>query len=140
MNRAEQILAALKTQLTGLATTGANVYRAYEQVSALPALVIRKGDDIKTSEQNSSVVDRDLSIQLEITVRNTATAGTDLNTIIGEIYAAIAAAPLLGLGFVITTDLETEEQADERDNSSPVVQQLILYTVRYRHSYLSTEV
>jgi len=137
-HRAEDILDALETQLTGLLTTASYVYRGYDQVLAVPALQIKMGVDapIDSSVQK---VDRTLAIDIEVYVKASESTDSELNQVRAEAYAALMAQPQLGLTFVVNTDFENDGAPDQRDNTSPIVKQTLNYAVHYRHSYLSAE-
>ncbi len=119
-HRANQILQAVKTRLTGLATTGANIYqsRAYA-IENLPAINIRyAGDQPLTT--NNQTQDSKLNINVEIfTKKQESQLDAELLQIRKEIQIAIMADPTLGLPFVIdcepvgmgAPDYDTEDQA-----------------------------
>ncbi len=113
-HRAEQIAAAVTLNLTGLATTGNNVFRSRAQPIArtkLPALVIRLiGEDI-VDESVAGQMRRDLTIAVHAYVRSGTDSGveTTLNQIRKEVTIALQADHTQGLSFVIDTNEEAVE-------------------------------
>jgi hypothetical protein len=143
--RAEQIIAAIKTLLTGLATTGQNVQRGqiYEHEKAkLPALSITMGEDSPVSEQQTGLVDWELTVSIqsvaEIIDAYTATESaldTLLNLIRKEVHAAIMADHTLGLDFVIDISPgPANEPILSGAGSVPTGSQSIDFVVWYRTS------
>ena len=133
---AEQIVAAAKTALTGLATTGANAFdsRVYPvQHTELPAILIDQGDE---SELVSSMggaqrsVEHDLDLVVIAKVEQTVSYRTAANTIRKEVEAALGSNNGLGglckwihpKGFVIELSGEAEK---------PVASGTMTFSVRY---------
>lgn len=92
----QQIREQIGTTLTGLTTTGSNVYqsRVYPlEASNLPALVIYTKSEISEpvviGSNRTSV--RDLSLAVEIYAKLTSTFDDKIDTISKEVEAAIAA-------------------------------------------------
>ncbi len=143
--KAEQILVAIKTAITGLTTTGANVQRGqvygHEKIS-LPALTLNMGQDSVEFEQQTGLIDW----QLEILIQSTAfvsaayTASesaldTLLNLIRGEVYLAVMADHTLGLSFVI--DIMPGPAGAPTlsgEGAEPTGSQLLTFIVKYRAS------
>lgn len=140
--RAEQIIAAIKATLSvpGLATTGTNVHRgrAYPfQESELPALLVYQGPDELVNELESSYLDWDLIISIEVYVQTVAEAvDTVLNRIRKEVHIAIMADYQQGLSaFVMeTTPLAVQEPVLNSEGDKPVATQRLDYVIRYRTS------
>ncbi|MCH7882125.1 MAG: hypothetical protein IIB69_11250 [Proteobacteria bacterium] len=143
--RAEQIIQAVKTLITGLATTGANVQRGQvhrHQESELPALSLRMGADIPAGEHQTGLVDWELGILIESTasVNASYTANESLidqvlNSIRKEVHIAIMADHTLGLGFVI--DIRpgpANEPILSGESKEPTGSQVVEYIVIYRTS------
>jgi len=139
MHRAESVLVAITAAVTGLASTGVNVQRGYgEQLPGLPGLTVQMGgDDAKTN--NIAQVDRSITVIIEASVKAQETTDTTLNQIRAEVYAAIMAAPNLGLWFVLDTELAIDEAPEQKNNEIPLVKQVMQYRVFYRHSYTTAE-
>jgi len=143
--RAEQIIQAVKTAITGLTTTGANVQRGQvygHQATELPALALRMGADIPQFEQQTGIIDWELTILIESTAKiNAAYIANEslldqlLNLIRKEIHLAIMVDYTLGLSFVI--DIRpgpANEPILSGEGSEPTGSQLIEYIVVYRTS------
>ena len=137
--REEQILAAVTTAVTGLATTGANVFRgrAYPLEAAdLPGLLVYMGPDTPNQELMESFIDWQLGVAIEAYVQSaTVTLDTTLAQIRKEVHAAIMATPALGLAFVIdTVPLLASEPEVEGEGSQPIGRRRLEFVVSYRSS------
>ena len=113
-HRAEQIAAAVTLNLTGLATTGSNVFRSRAQPIArtkLPALVIRLIGEEIVDESVAGQMRRDLTVAVHAYVRSSSEGGveTTLNLIRKEVTIALQADHTQGLSFVIDTNEESVE-------------------------------
>lgn len=134
--RSEIIMQTVKTLLTGLTTTGDNVFRGYNYKfddAELPALLITQDDDEVVSE-SVATVDWLMTINIAAHIKE---AGTDidrtLNRIRKEVHAALRADHKLGLAFVINTKPEGIAKPDiETDKEKPTATQDIEYSVMYR--------
>lgn len=110
-HRAEQIVQAVISKVTGLTTTGSRVYRSRTADLAdanLPALVVFMGQDQPRSDGGSSsfrYIDGDLSIGIEAAVKETTDtlAEQKLNLIRKEVTIALQADVTQGLSFVMNT-------------------------------------
>lgn len=144
-HRAETILEAVKTKLTGLSTTGSRVERGrVYPVETAPALTISMGADSTLGEggsNNMAFVDRELQIIVRAHVKNAATnIETLLNAIKSEVYAAIMADPTLGQSFVVDTFLVGDSAPDaSADSNKPTATVDMQWNCIYRHSFTSTE-
>lgn len=135
-HRAETIVAAVVTTLTGLTTTGARVYRgrAYPiPVADANALAIFQGPDEISEDSLFHRVWSRLTVNIEAMARE-ATAQVDetLNTIRNEIAAAIGADTNLGLAFEIgalEVAAEQPEITDEGDR--PETRMRIVLAINY---------
>lgn len=92
----QQIRDAVKTALTGLSTTGANVFdsRVYElNDSELPALrIFTNGEDMQIDSIGfSRLIDRRLELVIEACVKQNGAFDDTLDTILKEVEVAIAA-------------------------------------------------
>ena len=142
-NRAEEIMAAVTTNLTGLTTTGSNVYRGRIYALSddeLPALSIYQGPDDVLSELGTNTfnyVDRDLTVRVEAHVKtNLQLVDTLLNLISREVYVAMMADYTQGKSYVFTTIASgNAEPTISSEGEQPTAMMTMSFIVRYRHSY-----
>ncbi len=145
--RSEQIIAAIKTLITGLATTGANVQRGQiygHQADELPALALSMGVDTLLSEPQTGLLDWEISILIESSAKVSAayTANESLldqvlNQIRKEVHLAIMVDHTLGLDFVIDiTPLQAAAPVLSGDGSEPIGSQTLEFLITYRTSRL----
>ena len=139
-HRAEQIMDAFETILTGLTTTGTNVKRdrVYNWTTT-PAISIFQGDDIPLpyEDRNYSIDDYQLSISIEMHVdeSNDTPVSQTLNQIRKEVIIAIQADPYLGLSsFVIDTEEGTAYRPTIEHIDKVTATQVMDFTVKYRRS------
>ncbi len=140
-DRAESILVAFTTAVTGLTQTGANVVRGrVYPVDALPALTVNMGSEEPTTDPNISHQNEFLEIEVTAYVKDNAGVDTALNKIRAEVYAAVMADHTLGLGYVENTTWEGRD-APGRSGGMEVkaAWQTMIFRVHYQHSYTSTE-
>lgn len=107
-HRSEDIVAAVLTAVTGLATTGANAFRGrtYEiPETSVPCVCVYQGGDFQlTNTSPWTFIDSELSIVVEAIVKDSsAQAETTLNQIRYEVSEALQADITLGLSFVMNT-------------------------------------
>jgi len=139
--RTEDILAAIESALTGLTTTGANVQReqAYGiEQSTLPFIVINEGEDIVEHELTQNFIDWVLTVDIDILARNDRdTVITELNTIRGEVHAALMVDYTLGLPGTVkyVGAVKTERPIVSADGDRPIAQQRLTYEVKYRSNW-----
>lgn len=140
-HRAENIIAAVVTNLTGLATTGANVFRgrAYElNDTELPALCVYLGTDNPRNDGGSSswqYIDSDLGITVEAVVKSSsAQVDTTLNQIRYEVGQALQADHQQGLDYVITTSEGTATPDLDGQVEKTTGRMRLEYTISYRRS------
>lgn len=138
-HRAEQIVAAVVTKITGLTTTGARVYRGrlYPlQPTELPALLVYLGADTDGVTLGQSLRESVLNIGLDAVVKTVATQiDTLLNQVRKEVTIALAADHTQGLGFVLDSiegDAAEPEPSGEVDQ--PTGRQRLNWQFRYRRS------
>lgn len=139
MHRAESVMAAVVTKVTGLTTTGANVYRGKSTPIAEGvnnALRVYMGEDTMLGEYSHSLMDWELTVYVESFARSpTAQIDTQLNLIREQVTIALQADYTQGLGYVITT---TEGDADEPELSAEGAQamgtQRLTWKIHYRRS------
>lgn len=106
-HRAEQIVTATMAALTGLATTGSNVFRGRSEAHdlqelELPALLVFEGDDDKLEDLLNDYQQwaQEVNIDIVVAEKLAGAAGTTINQIRAEITQALAADFTLGLAFV----------------------------------------
>lgn len=138
-HRAEQILDAVTTLVTGLTTTGANVQRdQVDPVAAVPALSVEMGGDepLEGSDRNIAYIDSLLNVQIVVYVKNSTGLSTQLNLIRKEVHIAMYADRQLGLSSIVinTTYAGTSEVTKSRALDKDTAMQTIDYLVHYRHS------
>jgi hypothetical protein len=142
MHRAESIMQAITTNLTGLATTGANVHRGrVYSLAAVPALSISMGSDENLSGSRTwPYLTRRLQVIITAHVKTTTQLETQLNQIKTEVFAALNADISQGLAFVIDTELAIDEQPElDAEQDQPTARCDMQWTILYRHSNTSTE-
>lgn len=140
-HRAESIIGAMTTAVTGLVTTGNNVVRGQVYpLSTFPGLAVDMGPEIPVGDANVAYQDQHVDINIVAYVQDNDGVDTVLNQIRSELYAAIMANRTLGLLYVI--DIEclgraTPERTDQLEKKS--AKQESTYRVYYRHSYADAE-
>lgn len=141
--RAESVMGAVATAITGLATTGANVQRGQiygHQVTDLPALALYMGADSPAAEHQTGLIDWELTIRIESTVTLDSsyttmgnTLETSLNVIREEIHAALLADHTLGLAYVIdVTPGPAAAPELSGEGNEPIASQALEFIVKYR--------
>lgn len=140
---AEDIMTAVTATLTGLTTTGANVFRGRLHAlsdAEIPALSIYQGnddvlDDFGTS--NFQYVNRDLTVRIEAHVKtNSQAVDTLLNLIAREVYIAMLADHTQGKGYVLTTIATgNAEPVISGEGEKPTAMMTMGFNIRYRHTY-----
>ena len=141
MHKAETILNAIKTALTGLATTGDRVERdRVYPPEQCPALSVNQGgEDPIAGRENMQFQDVALEVEIIIQVKS-GTKSSDLNQIKAEVYAALMADTTQGLAYVHETqwagDSAPEPSGDAEINTTRCIMRFL---VAYRHSYTSKE-
>jgi len=137
----EQILDAIVTKVTGLATTGQNVARArvYQvDPSVNSSLTVMMGSDNVASILNNEKIDWELTVNVLSTVRATSGIDQTINSIRAEVHAALMADYTLGLPFVIdVVPVSADEPELSGDGDMKFAMQRMEYTVRYRTSRTS---
>lgn len=142
-HKAEQILGAVTTALTGLTTTGSNVQRArvYEVPDGVDqALSIQMGADELLEEGNMAYIDRLLNIEVVAHAKAGTGVDTTLNQIRAEVHQALYTDRTQGLGFVINTYCNGDDAPEfSGEADSPVARQVLNYVVHYRHAVADPE-
>ncbi len=136
--RAEQILDAVKTNLTNLATTNKNVNRGriykYED-AGLPALNIVMGDDQIIDELVSGLFNWQLQVIIIVTIKTIDELETRLNKIRKEVHVALMADYTQGLSFVIDTAPSTATRPElTGEGEKPTASQQLEFLITYRTS------
>lgn len=133
---AETILETVTTIVTGLTTTGNNVVRGrVRPVEDHPALsVVTGSNDVASDRSNWPYIARDLNFKIIIHVKNNDTYETQINTIAGEVYAALRADHTLGLSFVNDVVPIGDDEPELSGEADQIVgiQQMNFY-VMYEH-------
>ncbi len=139
-HRAEQIIAAVVTSVTGLTTTAANVNRGRttpEDAATADWLDVYLGDDDPDeSDKNWTITDSDLTVYIDINCKtSSAQIDTRLNLIRSEITVALWVDYKQGLSFVAEM---REGKADEPQLSGeankPAATMRTTWLFRYRRS------
>jgi len=142
MHRAETILDAILSLLTGLTTTGEKVERGrVYKIAAWPSLSIEMGSD-QASDEGRSVAFQTRSLEVGVTSYAKADEDTEtaLNTIRAEVYAAMMADHTLGLDFVLDVIFSGDSPPQlSGDSEQPAAAQTMNYSISYRHSLISAE-
>ena len=142
--RAEQIMVAVKTAVTGLTTTGANVQRGQvypHESNKLPALGVLMGPDVPAVELQTALLDWELTVAIECAVQadiyNGSESGieTDLAQIRKEVHAALFADHTLGLSFVLDIEPGPAQQPQiSGDGNFPIGSMVLNFVIHYRTS------
>lgn len=140
-DRAESVLVAFTTAVTGLTQTGARVVRGrVYPVDVVPALTVNMGGEQPVNQPNTTYQDEYLDVEVMAYVKDNASVDGALNKIRAEVYAAILADYTLGLEYVLDTQWmgrDAPNRSGEMENKS--ARQTMNFRVHYRHSYLSSE-
>lgn len=138
--RTEDVLEAIETLLTGLTTTTTNVKRAqvYDvPANKLPFLAISGGEDIVDNQLMQSFIDWNLTVFIDVLATGTTDAlPALLNTIRGEVHAALMGDFQLSLAYVHFVAAVTSEQPEiSVDGDKPIAKQRLTYMVKYRTNW-----
>lgn len=127
MSTRETLIAALATALTGVA--GGRVYRLrQEQIGTLPAVVIRPLSE-EAAEGPLSLADRRITIGFDVYAKGD-TPDTAADATLAAVWAALAAAPDLGLGSEV--QLEMSHGIDWDDDAIDHIRATLRATYSYR--------
>lgn len=141
--KAEQIIAAIKTAVTGLTTTGNRVQRGQiynHEENGLPALAVMMGSDEPAAEYQTDKMDWELTVRIEATANIEVDYTTQdslidqaLNQIRKEVHIAVMADHTQGLDFVIDTDPgPATEPVLSGEGAQPIGSQVLDFIIRYR--------
>jgi|SaaInlLV_10m_DNA_4_1040232.scaffolds.fasta_scaffold04623_6 hypothetical protein len=139
MHRAEQSLQAIKTNLTGLTVTGASIHRAFEEIPAVPALVLKMESDAVIDSAYGQF-NRALSFAVDIQIKKSATAEATFNQIRAEVHKALMLDITQGLAFIDRTEPVIDDAPAQKDLERPIIEQSMHFRVYYSHSTKDTEV
>lgn len=136
----KQILDAIQTKLTGLPTTGSNVYqnRVYP-VQQLPAINVRYG--AQRMQTISTQINNTVEIFIDAFCKASESELDDtLIKIQSEVHAALMADYSQGLSFVIdTTPLGATAPEVSDQSETPTAVQVFTFAITFRHSETSLE-
>lgn len=141
-HKATTILAAVVSAVTGLATTGANVFAGRSPTRAMPsgstpALTVYMGSEISQAAPTQQFRDCRMEVIISAHVRATESAIDPLiNQIHKEVVIALLASIQLGLSYVFQIR-ETSKGRPEIDSSTdtPTARCEFGFEVDYRRSY-----
>ena len=130
-----QIRNQVVTQLTGLATTGSNVYdsRIYPlEDGNLPAILIYTKSEVSEPLDIGSnrTLERVLSLNVEVYVKSTSSFEDTLDTICKEVEVAIAADPTLS-GKAKDCHLESTEIEFNSEGEKPLAFATLTFLTNY---------
>jgi hypothetical protein len=115
-HRAESIVVAVVAKVTGLTTTGTNVFRGRVYALAdtsLPALCVYLGEDRILGQYSQAKFDSELTVNIEAVVKTSSTqVDTVLNQIREQVTIALQADYTQGLAYLLNT-LEGDAAAPE---------------------------
>ena len=137
-HRAETIMVAVVTAVTGLTTTGSRVKRGrVRTVLTPPALSVEMGaDDVSPDRSSFPLIERDLNVKIIIHVQDNDEPDTQLNLVREEVYAALLADTTLGESFVVDTESIGDDEPELTGDADQVTgSQQMNFVVKYRHSW-----
>lgn len=137
-HRAETIMDAVETVLTGLTTTGARVQRTrVRTVETAPALSIEQGgDDVNEDASSFPLRARDLNVKIIAHVENNTAPETQMNLIREEVYNAMLTDNALGLTYITDIELIGDDEPEFTGEGEKISgKQVMNYVVKYRHSW-----
>jgi len=139
LHRAEQVLAAVQTSVTGLATTVANVDRGRAEeipTDKLPALRVALGDDLVVDPWAQSLLDSEVDVSVFALVHDSAAnIETKLLQIRKEVTIALMADQTLGLAFVhAIVELGARKPVLSGELAKPAGSMQLQFRVKYRRS------
>lgn len=137
--RAEQVVAAVQTLVTGLTTTGSNVDRGRGDdipTDLMPAIRVAVGADTPLDPYLPSLIDSELEVFVTAHAHDTAAnIETKLNQIRAEATLALLANRTLGLGFVHAIfEMGASRPELAGDLAKPAGRMEMKFKVRYRRS------
>lgn len=138
-HRAEQILAAVQTKVTGLVTTGARVERGRNDplaIESTPALRVVMGADQIVEPWAQSLLDSELEVDVIAYVHDASSnVDTVLNQIRQEVIVALMTDQTLALAFVRSiVEIGTSKPDLSADMTKPGGHMEMQFKVQYRRS------
>lgn len=137
-HRAESITAAVTTTVTGLTTTGSNVFRGrpYDiEASDLPALFVRMGAENKQEDMTLGVTIWQLPIVITGVVKSiTTNLETLLNQVRAEVHVALRTDYTLGLSYVYDIDEADPGEPEIQHGDQPIASQEWTWLVQYQRN------
>lgn len=137
-HRAESITAAVKTTVTGLTTTGSNVFRGYPyniEAASVPSLHVRAGSDEKLRDLSQGLTLQRLQITITGAVKSiTTNLETLLAQVRAEVHVALRADYTLGLAYVHDIDEGEPGEAEFQNGDQPIATQDWVWYVLYQRS------
>lgn len=145
-HRAETVMVQFVAAVTGLTTTGANVFRdrVYDiESSKAAALSVLMGPDdpLPDDQQSHPYLDSWLSIDVDIYVKQASSVAvtTTLNKIRAEITAAVMADYTLGQTFIVDYEEGGADAPEIGIGEQPVARQRIGWRFLYRRLNTNAE-
>ena len=142
----EQITVAAITAVTGLATTGTNVFRDRDpderplQASELPGLVVE--DDGDPSEivtlGTGRILERQMKLRISAHVKALTGYSAQLNLILKEIEVALAGASLGGAKYATLVEVGAREASEAAEK--PTVRQAFSFEFLYYTAHNAPDV
>lgn len=142
-HRAESILAAITTAVTGLTSSGTNVVRgrvnAFD-VNVTHGLTVSMADENPPIDRNLAYQDEALNVAITAHVKAAdGQLDTELNKVAAEVYTAMFVDYKFGLDYVINTTWEGRTPPLRTQGEKPTAEQDLNFQITYRHSYGSPE-
>jgi hypothetical protein len=135
----EQIMKAVVRKVTGLSTTGSNVYRGRifpQEAANLPALLVYQGADVIEDDETAraiDTVDSTLTVHVEAWVQGAAGNNDQtLNAISAEVVAALQADITQGVAGVFDTQEGVVVEAEHLEGNQAVGALTMDFLFRYR--------
>jgi len=136
LNKIEQIMQAVESALTGLTTTGTNVFRDRDEpLEDANSLSIEQGEYTPVEVQGNTFVDARLTLSVMVAVKKNNTYSEQINLIVKEVYQAIMADRELGLPAFVSDILPTGISKPEvsGEGSTTVMKSVIDFEVKFQH-------
>lgn len=137
----KQLLDAVTSAVTGLATTGSNVQqsRVYAH-SVAPSLSLRLGERRTLQILSGSILDAEQDIYIDIHVAGSADSIDDqLLAIEAEVHRALMASPQLGLGCVLDVDPQGLSEPELAQGEQPKAVATASWRYKIRHNLSDPE-
>jgi len=138
MLRAESILAAVETVITGLTTTGTRVFRAkVRTIEVTPSLSFGQGgDDVSDDRSSFPVIHRDLNVKIFAHVKTNTAPETQMNLIREEVYLAMMADNALGLTYIVDIVPIGDDEPEITGDADQITGRLQMnFIIKYTHSW-----